>query len=157
METSAPLAAESSAKDGRNAKGQFVKGHKHGPRKGESPNPDGQKPLITEARNLCAEAKDFLLHCYGRTALRPVTSQSLIEHFEHITGLKVDPDNPPTYAEMMVEAQFFLAARSQKGYLQAKEIRRVLEGPKGGTPLTIRFDVSTLPPTNAVTGGRRGD
>lgn len=83
---------------------------------------------------------------------RPLCDPGLIEEFERATGESVDPQNPPTWAELIV-AKEARQAVGENGTREAKELRDAAEGSKSdSTRVALLLSLEGLPRTNAVSG-----
>lgn len=83
---------------------------------------------------------------------RPLCDPELIEEFKKATGESIDPQNPPTWAELIV-AKEARRAVSENGTREAKELRDAAEGSKSdSTRVALLLSLDGLPRTNAVSG-----
>lgn len=84
---------------------------------------------------------------------RPLRDPKLWKEFEEATGERVDPDNPPTWAELIVAKEARQAVTGENTTREAKELREAAEGSKNESArVALLLSLDGLPRTNAVSG-----
>jgi hypothetical protein len=102
----------------------------------------------------CATSRPTTLAEASRDRLaKPVRDPKLWKEFEEATGEPVDPNDPPTWAELIVAIEARLAVTGENGTREAKELRDAAEGAKNESArVAMLLSLDGLPKTNAVSG-----